>query len=123
MTKLASKMIEEVINGKDPRSAILLEDRAAIEHLVKKVEGSIADYKYVSRFTTFSQWYKGDHGRAYQAMKKSYADLIKALKSSTDPSDEALLRVAKDSYDEVSTKSGEGWNFPEAVKKWRQNEL
>lgn len=113
----ARELIEAAAQG-ETISSLLEVDRSVITRLIQTVTTAVAEYKSVSRFTTFSRWYKGEHGRAYQTLKRSYSDLAKALRGSTDPADQELAAAVKDAYDDVASKSGEGFGFDDAAKKW-----
>lgn len=70
--------------------------------------------------TPFSNWYKGDHGKARTRLMRAVRSLVLLLKKSEDPREVQLLQAAKAYYDSLSMKrSGGGSDFTGAVAAWQ----
>lgn len=77
----------------------------------------------LDRYTTFSRWYKGEHGQIYKRLRSTSRALQLALKRSNVPRDVALLPYVQEYYDYVSSRGGAGSQFEidKALKQWQES--
>ena len=64
------------------------------------------DYQAVCRYTAFSRWYKGEHGRGFTAVRRAAKALVNAAKVHKDSRGKRLLEAVKSFHDAVASKSG-----------------
>lgn len=93
---------------------------AIVSFAVKKLEDARHNMEQLNRFTTFSRWYKGEHGQARTALVKACKELMLALKTSTSQPDMLLRNAVKEYYDYVSSKGswGSQHEIGSALKAW-----
>lgn len=84
---------------------------ASVEPHIKAVREAISDLKTLDRFTPFSQWYKGDHGKARTAVIKALKALIADVKTSKEPRDVELREAALETLKGIQSKSGGDVSF------------
>lgn len=90
---------------------------ASVADAVKDVSTMRKNYAAAGRYTPFSQWYKGEHGRDYAALKRAVKALVGVAKKG-DASDVALAQAAKLYYDSLAEKSSRGSIYDEALIAW-----
>lgn len=97
----------------------------SVANLVSKLESERKAMATLDRYTTFSRWYKGEHGQVYRRLRSAARALVIALKQSVEPRDATLLPYAREYYDYVSTHGGAGSRFEisDAIKRWREGGL
>lgn len=79
-----------------------------IINLIAAVQEARRSLVQVSKYTSFSNWYKGDHGKARSSLLKALRSLVVALKNSTDATSITLLQATKEYMDGVSMKNTPG---------------
>lgn len=102
--------------------AISASPSESIASLIDKLNADREAMAQLDRFTTFSRWYKGEHGQVYRRLRSTTRALMLALKRSAEPRDAALLPYAREYYDYVSTRGAAGSRFElsDAIKRWRE---
>lgn len=101
-------------------SASSCSEPAIVTAAVRKLEDARHNMEQLNRFTTFSRWYKGEHGQARTALIKACKELMLALKTSTCQPDILLRNAVKEYCDYVSSKGhiGSQYKIGSALKDW-----
>lgn len=71
---------------------------------LSRVKRSIESMKSADRFTPFSGWYKGEHGRIRVELIRNLRGLIDALKKSMEPEENARVGEVQEYLQGVQTK-------------------
>jgi hypothetical protein len=92
------------------------QQNVSIDSVVADVEESYRGFSAANKYTPFSKWYKGDHGKARTKLMKALKVLIKVCQSGNE-ADKELGVAAKEYLDGMIAKSTPH-GFPESLKKW-----
>jgi hypothetical protein len=91
----------------------------SVEEAIQAISVARKNYAQAGRFTPFSNWYKGEHGRDYAALKRAVKNLVVVAKKGV-AADAALANSAKEYYNSLLVKDSRSSIYDEALSLWKQ---